>query len=116
MTQYTAIYNLPAIKRGDTLDPWSVKATVRETGEPLVPTSVCAQLRDERGRVVIPMGHSIAPDGTVTLLGLSAQVTAGLKVGLYRYDVEYTLSGGRVRTYLQGTLEIQEDVSQCPAP
>ena len=116
MTTYTATYNLPSIKRGDTLDPWSVKATVRETGAPLVPLSVCAQLRDERGRVVIPLPHGIAPDGTVTLLGLPAQATAGLKAGLYRYDVEYTLTGGRVRTYLQGALDIQEDVSQCHAP
>ena len=116
MTTYTATYNLPSIKRGDTLDPWSVKATVRETGEPLVPLSVCAQLRDGRGRVVIPLPHGIAPDGTVSLRGLYAATTAGLKPGTYRYDVEYTLSGGRVRTYLQGTLDIQEDVSQCPAP
>ena len=116
MTAYTATYNLPSIKRGDTLDPWSVKATARETGTPLVPLLVCAQLRDMRGRVVIPLPHGIAPDGTVTMLELPAQVTAGLKVGLYRYDVEYTLPGGRVRTYLQGTLDIQEDVSQCRAP
>lgn len=114
--EYTATYNLPTIYRGDTMDDFTIKLNMPDRGQPIVPTSVCVQLMDERGRIAATLGTQISSDGLVTVKGLSASETAALKPQVYRYDVEYTLPGGHVRTYLTGTREILEDVSRCHAP
>ena len=43
MTEYTVTHNRPAIKRGDTLKLLRVRLMM--DGEPIVPVSVCAQIR-----------------------------------------------------------------------
>ena len=113
MTDYTANYNIPAIKRGDTMDPF--RFTVKnKLGEVIIPSSVCCQVRDSRGKLVISLPTDVdSSTGAVKVGGLHAQVTSTLKAGDYTYDVEFTSPEGRVRTYLEGEFSVIEDVSRC---
>ena len=113
MTDYTATYNIPAIKRGDTMDPF--RFTVKDKlGAVIIPSSVCCQVRDSLGKLIITLPTDVdSSTGTVKVGGLHAQVTRTLKAGDYIYDVEFTSPEGRVRTYLEGAFTIIEDVSRC---
>ena len=113
MTGYTAAYDIPPIKRGDTMDPF--KLTLKNSeDEVVIPAAICCQVRDERGRLIITLPTDTdSSTGVVTIGGLHASVTAKLKAGDYTYDVEYTSPEGRVRTYLEGSFTVIEDVSRC---
>ena len=113
MTDYTAVYNIPAIKRGDTMDPFLI--TIKDKfGEVIIPSNVCCQVRDSRGKLVITLPTEVdSSTGGIKVGGLHAQVTSTIKAGEYNYDVEFTSPEGRVRTYLEGTFPIIEDVSRC---
>lgn len=113
MTTYTKTYDLPTIKRGDTLRHWRFWIDKPETSERLVPAAVCMQLRDRRGEHVATFDTEIEQDGTILVQPLPASVTKEIAPGLYYYDIELTLDGGVVRTYIEGTLEVEKDVSQC---
>lgn len=114
---YAAVWDRNPIYRGDTLDGFSMKMTKRDgTLDAIVPVIVCAHIVDGFGRMVAPMNHVIAADGTVTFERIDGVVTAQWRAGLYAYDVEYTTTDGRVRTYLTGSITVIEDKSKCPAP
>lgn len=114
--KYTARHNLPSVYRGDTLDGFTIRLENKELAQPIVPESVCMQLRDGKGRIAALMPTQIAVDGLVTVVGLSAEETARLKPQTYIYDIEFTLPDGRVRTYLTGMVEILADISVCQIP
>lgn len=110
MTNYTAVYNIPTIKRGDTMDPF--RLTLKDKlGAVIIPASVRTQVRDSRGKLVISLPTVVdSSTGVVKVGGLSAQVTSEIKAGDYTYDVVFTSPEGRVRTYLAGEFSITEGV------
>ena len=112
---YSGQYNRRGIYRGDTLKPLTILVeTDAQPPVPIVPVAVCAQLRNDRGKLVHTFATVInAVTGEVTIDGVPSMVTRGWRVGQYVYDVQYMLADGTVRTYLHGTLTISEDVSQC---
>lgn len=114
-TKYTGVFNREPIYRGDTLDGFRVTATVDDTGDLVVPAAVCMQLRNETGRLVHSFDVDIEPAGSILVRAVDGSVTAEWKAGVYRYDIEYTLPAGRVRTYISGSVTILGDVSQCHA-
>ena len=113
MTEYTAVYDIPPIKRGDTMDPF--KLTLKNSkDEVITPAAICCQIRDGRGKLVTDIPTDVdSSTGVVTIGGLHSTITSTMKPGEYVYDVEYTSSEGRVRTYLEGSFTIIEDVSRC---
>lgn len=111
--EYSAELDLPTIFRGDTLNSFSIQLRNPDTGDLIEPIAVCAQVRDSRGKLVATLPTEII-GGVTTVGGLSSEVTSTIKPGRHRYDVQFTLVGGKVRTYLFGHLEVVEDVSQCP--
>lgn len=112
MTTYTGVHNRPSYKRGDTVGGMTLVVRDRETRDPIVPVSVRAQLRNQYGKLAYTFDTAIdLSTGVVSLYPIPATASEKFAVGVYGYDVEYTLANGRVVTYLQGTLDIQADVT-----
>lgn len=108
--QYTYIHDRPVIYRGDTLQSMSVK--IAKDGESIVPDFICVQVRDLFGKIMYQYSPVI-DDGRVILEEIPASVTSGFKPGSYRYDIEYRLPDGYVRTFVTGSITIIEDTSRC---
>lgn len=105
---YTIEFPRPAYWRGDVVDGFELRLT-NEAGDPLRPLSVCCQIKGEDGKVVYEYKPRSAPDGTVSF----EDVVADWLAGYYTFDIEYTLGGGKKRTYVRGSLTIRQDISQC---
>lgn len=113
MTKYTGVYNRPSYKRGDTVPEMSVTLVDKETESPIIPLSVRSQLRDFRDNMLFDFPISISTTtGRVSLGEIPPEVTRTFPNGAYKYDIEYTLAGGRVVTYLEGVLKIEGDVTR----
>lgn len=108
-SRYTAIHNRTTYLRGDTVDGFTFRLTDKEREEPVVPLSLCIQIKSSLGRVVHEYEVIIQTDGWIIV----PPVLADWEVGVYKYDVEYRLGDYSVRTYLEGTLPIVKDISEC---
>lgn len=111
--KYTGEWDRGSIWRGDTLLGFSMRIVDDDTGIAVVPVEVCAHIVDSFGRKVVAMESSIGTDGTVTFDRVDGDITATWRAGSYAFDVEYTLSDGRIRTYLTGSFTVLEDKSKC---
>lgn len=108
---YTFIYDRPVIYRGDTLDQLTFKVA-EDDGTPIIPATVCAQVKDAKGDMVLQHDVTIDPvTGEVKLLQI--EDTRAASVGKHYYDVEYTMADGTKRTYFAGSVEFLEDKSIC---
>ena len=94
---------------GDTVDGFTLQLSNSADSAAVIPISVCAQIKDESGKVVYTYTPDIFPDGRVVF----EDVVASWVAGEYTFDVEYTMGGGKKRTYVRGTLPIRGDVSKC---
>lgn len=112
--KYTGEWNRGSIWRGDTLLGFSMRIVDKDTGVAVVPVEVCAHIVDSFGRKVGALESSIGTDGTVTFDRVDGEVTASWRAGSYAFDVQYTLTDGRIRTYLSSTFALLEDKSKCP--
>lgn len=102
-----------AIKRGDTLDGFSIVLNNPDTGDLILPDSVCCQLKSSFGTVAHTFKTTIDPVTAVIVFdGMSKDETRELKPAVYKFDIEFLIDG-RSRTYVQGTLTVEEDQSQC---
>lgn len=111
-TRYTAIYNRKPIYRGDTLNPMRLTLVDKGSGEAIVPSSLCVQIRSSHGKLLADVGWHVE-DGKVVIEAVPPETTRTFPVGVHRYDVEYTLPNGVVRTYVSGSVEILRDSSVC---
>lgn len=111
--KYTGEWDRGSIWLGDTLLGFSMRIADKVTSEPIVPVDICAHIVDSFGRKVAALENSIGSDGTVTFDRIDGEVTAAWRAGAYAFDVEYTLSDGRVRTYLVASFTVLEDKSKC---
>lgn len=96
--------------RGDTVDGFTCRFTEVESGNPIVPISVCCQIKTKFGKLLHTYTTTIDLDGTVTIPDVEA---INFPDGEHVFDVEYTLAGGKKRTYITGTLPIKGDISNC---
>lgn len=56
-------------------------------------------------------GHGISiTDSTAGELTISPTIISSTEFGEYKYEVEFTLSDGSVKTWLSGLLTLQEDI------
>ena len=118
MSSYTATWNMKGATQGDTISPFAVilktgKVGIQEEGTPIIPTNVCCQIRDERNHVVHSYNPVYTDFGRIVFPPIPPEVSRRFRPGVYRYDVEFTLPNGNIRTYLKGTLRISEDTSRC---
>lgn len=95
--------------KGDTVDGFTCRFVDEITNDPIIPFSVCAQIKGKYGKLVHTYTYIIDPDGTVSF----PDVVVTWEQGDYVFDVEYILAGGKKRTYVTGTLPIKGDVSNC---
>ena len=107
--KYTGEWNRGLIYKGNTFDGFSIRIKNKITNEPIVPTSVRAQITNERGRHVHTLEYTISNTGRVTLGGVVGEITETWAPGPYTFGVEYTGASGRVRTYIMGYFQIIED-------
>lgn len=113
MTDYTETWNMRTIKRGDTLDGFSIVLDNTDTGDLIFPDSVCCQLKSSFGTVAHIFQTAIDPvTAVISFDGMSKDETRKLRPTVYKFDIEFLIDG-RSRTYVQGTLTIEEDQSQC---
>lgn len=116
--EYTVRHDLPTIKRGDTIESFSMTVAVNkgtDDEELVIPDAICAQLRDKDDTMLHVFAFQIDPaTGEVTLGPVLGDVTAEFPIGKLSYDVEYIFeSSGRNKTYLEGQINIAKDVSRC---
>jgi hypothetical protein len=106
---YTYRHDRPAVWNGDTLKAVQFKIMYEATLIPIVPNSVCAQIRDKYGKILHTYDVEIYPDGAVVL----PDVLADWKAVDGFYDVEYRLDNDINRTFFTGTVTVLKDVSKC---
>jgi hypothetical protein len=107
--KYTYEHNRNPVWNGDTLKAVQFKIMDKETFLPIVPNSVCAQIRDKYGKILHTYDVEIYPDGTVVL----PDVLADWKQVDSFYDVEYNMDDNINRTFFTGTVTVLKDVSKC---
>lgn len=107
--EYTYNHNRRPVWRGDTLKAVQFKVVQETTLIPVVPLSVCAQIRSKYDVLIHTYVAEIYPDGVVVL----PDVVADWPSGEYRYDVEYRLDNDITRTYFTGTITVKGDVAKC---
>lgn len=99
--------------RGDTIPSFSITIKDKESGVPIIPESVCTQIRNGAGSLV----HEYSPEidietGKIVMGDISSTITSTFKPARYIFDVQYTTSDEVVTTYLKGSLTILGDVSR----
>lgn len=112
MPKYTYTHDRGSFWRGDSIPAMSLKLEREADDEIILPLSVCAQIRNKYGRLL----HEYKPKidgGRVVLDEVSGAITAGFPIGVHTYDIEYRFKGGIAHTYVNGTIEILEDISRC---
>lgn len=117
-SEYTARHDLPTIKRGDTIEQFSMTVAVNkglDDEEIVIPDAICAQLRDKDDVMLHVFDYQVDPvTGEVVLGPVLGDVTGRFPIGKLSYDVEYIFeSSGRNKTYLEGQINIVKDVSRC---
>lgn len=110
--KYQVVRNFDPIVCGDTLDGFAFYL-YGNNGDVEVPTKLCSQVRGSNNKLVHDFYTSIAVDGLCTIYGLSGDETAVIPPATYNYDVKLTLSSGRTRAYIKGTLSLAEDITRC---
>lgn len=102
----TARYDRKPCLRGDTMLGWSVDITI--DGAPAALDSARLHLCTDFGRLVYAWPTAVQ-GSCVTLATVPAEVTAKWPTGILEYDLEVTLAGGRVVTWLHGTQPVHPD-------
>lgn len=97
--------------RGD-----SVELTVQffdAAGQPLDVSgwSWLAQVRDDADALIATFDLYEADDTSTVLLSLSDEVTVGMVVADFDWDLQGTDDGGSTKTLVTGRLRLKEDVS-----
>jgi len=125
------VYDLGTYRRGDTLNEKTMKFTQTVGGATtdmdLTNVAIVAMFKKQvppsssllmtRNIPTAPLVMSIA-NGYITPIDLTAGeikfefIVLDLDPGTYDYDVEFTFPSGEVKTYLSGTLIIEEDVTR----
>lgn len=112
-TEYTGIWNMKDVYRGDTINPLAIRIEDTVTQDVLIPRSVCLQFRDKNDNLVYTWPANISPTGRVVFDSIPKEDTRTFPVGLLKFDIEFTRSDEKVRTYVSGNLRVLGDVSRC---
>lgn len=111
--RYTKEHDRESIWRGDSLDPLAITCRYAN-GDPIIPDTVCAQIRDKFGGLVHEYDVEInTTSGKVILERLDKSITSTFPTGILTYDVEYFMSDGSSKTYVCGEIFIDSDESRC---
>ena len=114
MATYQAIYNFAAHVKGDT---WSgAQITIQVNSAPLniAGASIRATFRHPSCKKEYTLSTT---NGDITITNGAGGVfrfdpaVIDWAAGTYVHDIEFTLSDGRVRTYIIGTFPINEDTT-----
>lgn len=84
---------------GDTIPAWSVQL------EGIDIASACCHLKDDIGNIVHTYDVIVLGD-EITIPGFVGQYTADWKEGMYSSEIEFTLTNGIVRTYVEWTVKL----------
>ena len=109
--KYQMAFPMELTLRGDTVEGFTFRIHDQDTLDPIIPLSVCAQIKTAFGRLLHTYDVHINPvDGTLSFLDVNA---IGWPAGVHEFDAEYIFATGERKTHLTGTLPIKEDVSSC---
>jgi hypothetical protein len=111
-----AVYNIPNQYAGDTFDGFQV--TVTQTSNDVTTpinldgiTLACKFKKDGATVLDLTEGSGItivdAADGIFKLDAFSVPT----ETGNYNYDIQFTYSGGSVKTYMRGTMRVIQQVT-----
>ena len=107
-------YNFPSYLKGDTINDtvFTVTQTISGVSSPVDLTGAIIKAKFKNGNNVIDKTNgsgitvSDAINGVFQINAFSIALA-----GVYHYDIEFTFSDGTIRSYLQGTITIQNDVT-----
>ena len=113
-----ATYNIPNHLKGDTFNGIAFTLTTEVPAAPIDLTGAAIKVQFRKGNKTgfmqkeLSIGSGItvtdAPNGTFQLNPFKAD----WQPSIYYYDVEITFPSGRVKTYIEGTFKIVQDVTQ----
>lgn len=99
-------YNRPPLVRGDTLTGWSVEVQIG--GAPQLIESARLHLRTRYGRLQHDW-PAVVDGSTVIFADVPPSITSQFAVETLVFDLELTLPGGRVFTWLAGEQPVLAD-------
>jgi len=110
--------NLADIKKGDTFDGMQYTLTNTTTGLPIDLTGATIRSifrnRSKQGTAVstFAIGTGITvTDATNGIFQIDAITPIIWPVSIYYYDIEITFASGDIRTYIEGTVTVIQDVT-----
>lgn len=112
-TEYTGMWNMKNVYRGDTINSLVITIKDSDTQEVLIPKDVCLQFRDKNDNLVYDWKPHITTTGGVIFDTIPKEDTRRFPVGWLKFDIEFTRIDGKVHTYVSGKLRVMEDVSRC---
>jgi len=102
-----ATYNFEDTVRGDTIKTRDV--TILLDGSPASITTARMYIRGKNDSLVYKNDNLTVNTNVVTIPTIAGSETKNFPVDTLQYDLEVTLSGGVVRTYMQGSITILKD-------
>ena len=116
-TKYTEEFTLEPIYAGDSLEQFSLEIVDIDSDTGLevevIPSKVCCIFKSYMGKELHRYSPEIKVGGKVLFKRVPKEITIKWPAGVTRFDIEYTLPNGRVRTYLKGSIRILEGVGEC---
>lgn len=109
------IYNIKDQVKGDTFSGLAFEVLVNDAAKDLTNTAIAIEFRygDKKGDLGLSLSVGSGIIITAALEGkfmLDAFIV-DLEPGLYYYDVQFT-DGSVVKTYVEGTMKVIQDVTQ----
>lgn len=107
MSSQIAVYDRPPVTRGDTVLGWQITVSVNESPAEIIE----ARMQFRQGARLVYQAEVAVAGGVVTVGEIPPEDCAAFPVGELDYDLEITLGGGRVVTWLKGKQRILADVT-----
>jgi hypothetical protein len=110
-----AKYNFPPHKKGDTFTPIIMEYKVDGVAQSLTDVDIKIMLKRKPADVSAVATWSVDSGIQITdEAGGIFKINPGvlnITAGLYYYDLQFTLQSGEVKTFVEGTLNVTQDVT-----
>ena len=104
------------VKRGDSFGGVQFRIIRNGQALDLTGSSIKADFKNRQsGRIVLSMSNAnglidiIYPEGGIFIF---APQIISVQSGVYLYDVQITFGDGSVKTYIEGTMKVEQDITE----
>lgn len=105
------VYNFPDVVRGDSINAKQFTVVIDAVPLDLDPVTIRSTFKGPSMNEVKTIGSGITIiDANAGIFQIDQFILS--RAGIYNYDIEFTLSGGSVKTFIEGSIKVLEDFTR----